>query len=153
MIVAFTGHRPNKLGGYRIPNPIYRWVTFRLRDELEWLKPSHAISGMALGVDQWAAEICIRMKIPFTAALPFAGQQLAWPPSSQNHFFNLLQQADRTIYVSPPGYEPAKMQRRNEWMVDNCDVLIAVWDGTPGGTGNCVAYAASKGKEIIRIQP
>lgn len=45
------------------------------------------------------------------------------------------------------------MQKRNEWMVDNCDILIAVWDKSPGGTKNCVDYAESKKKQIIYINP
>jgi uncharacterized phage-like protein YoqJ len=43
------------------------------------------------------------------------------------------------------------MQIRNEWMVDRCDKLIAVWDGSKGGTGNCVDYAKSVNKDIFRI--
>jgi len=38
-------------------------------------------------------------------------------------------------------------------MVDNCDKLVAVWDGTKGGTSHCVGYAKKQGKEIIRINP
>jgi hypothetical protein len=38
-------------------------------------------------------------------------------------------------------------------MVDNSDLLIAVWDGSSGGTSNCVSYATIKGKQIIRIDP
>ena len=45
------------------------------------------------------------------------------------------------------------MQERNEWMVNNCDVLIAVWDGTSGGTANCVKYAESLQLDIRRINP
>ena len=46
-----------------------------------------------------------------------------------------------------------KMQTRNEWMVNHCDKLIAVWNGSDGGTGNCVNYAKSINKEIIYINP
>ena len=45
------------------------------------------------------------------------------------------------------------MQKRNEYMVDLTDKVIAVWDGSKGGTGNCVRYAEKCGKEIIRILP
>ena len=38
-------------------------------------------------------------------------------------------------------------------MVDLADKVIAVWDGTKCGTGNCVRYAEKCGKEIIRIFP
>lgn len=29
-------------------------------------------------------------------------------------------------------------------MVDNSDIVCAVWDGTPGGTANCIKYCKSK---------
>ncbi len=45
------------------------------------------------------------------------------------------------------------MDKRNKWMVDNCDLLIAVWNGTSGGTANCVNYAKSINKQIIIINP
>lgn len=38
-------------------------------------------------------------------------------------------------------------------MVDRCDRLIAVWDGSNGGTGNCVKYAKEVGKPIVVINP
>lgn len=38
-------------------------------------------------------------------------------------------------------------------MVDNSDAVIAVWDGTAGGTKNCFDYATKIGKKIIRIDP
>ena len=39
---------------------------------------------------------------------------------------------------------------RDKYMVDHCDVLLAVWDGKKvGGTWLTVKYAQSIGKEII----
>lgn len=45
------------------------------------------------------------------------------------------------------------MQNRNKKMVDACDKLIAIFDGTNGGTANCVNYAKYINKEIIIINP
>ena len=46
------------------------------------------------------------------------------------------------------------MQIRNRWMVDNSDLVLAVFDGKKeGGTWNCVKYAKSKNKEIVVIKP
>jgi uncharacterized phage-like protein YoqJ len=153
MIVAFTGHRPNKLGGYKIPNPTYNEIRFRIERKLIGLQPDKIISGMALGVDQWAAELAFALEIPFIAAIPFHGQESAWPTSSQETYKTLLKEAHEIVIVSEGGYSAHKMQIRNEGMVDHCDKLIAVWDGTPGGTANCVSYAKNKGKEIIRVNP
>lgn len=153
MIVAFTGHRPDKLGGYKLPNPTYIKVCQQIEAELTALKPDKVISGMALGVDQWAAFIAHKLKIPFVAAIPFINQECKWPKESQKIYHQLLQLASEQVIVSPGGYTAAKMQVRNCWMVDQCNKLIAIWDGSEGGTGNCVNYAKSVKKEIIFIDP
>jgi len=153
MIVAFTGHRPDKLGGYKLPNPTYLHVYKEIESNLKKLNPEKVISGMALGVDQWAAYIAYKLKIPFIAAVPFEGQEKAWPTKSQVTYNTLLSKASEKVIVCDGGYSSSKMQKRNEWMVDHCDILIAVWDGTPGGTANCVKYAQSVNKEIIFIDP
>jgi uncharacterized phage-like protein YoqJ len=152
MIVAFTGHRPAKLGGYK-DNPLQQKIRKAIEDTLLKLKPEKAISGMALGVDQWAAEICLKLEIPFLAAVPFVGQESVWPKESQEKYRELLRKADSIFIVSPAPYAAWKLQKRNEWMVDHCDKLIAIWDGTAGGTGNCVEYAKKIGREVYRIDP
>lgn len=153
MIVAFTGHRPDKLGGFKLPNPTYIKVCRQIESTLKELKPEKVISGMALGVDQWAAFIAHKLNIPFLAAVPFINQECKWPTSSQETYHKLIKLAEETIIVSDGEYSAKKMQTRNEWMVDRCDQLIAVWDGSAGGTGNCVNYAKSKNKSIIYIDP
>jgi uncharacterized phage-like protein YoqJ len=45
-----------------------------------------------------------------------------------------------TKYPGPWVYEV-----RNRWMVDNSDKVLAWWDGTSGGTKNCIDYADDKG--------
>jgi len=153
MIVSFCGHRPDKLSGYKIPNPIYKYVTDKLRETLVELKPKKAISGMALGVDQWAAEICIKLGIPFIAAIPFKGQESYWPVEARERYYKILAAASEVHVVNPGGYASWKMQTRNQFLVNNCDKLIAVFDGSPGGTKNCLDYAVGREKRIIRINP
>ena len=153
MIIAFTGHRPHKLGRYVLPNPIYIKICQSIDKYLKELKPEKIISGMALGIDQWAANIAIKNKIPFIAAVPFLGQEGKWNNDSRKTYSILLRKAVRQVIVCQGAYSVEKMQIRNEWMVDRCDLLIAVWDGTKGGTGNCVDYAKKINKEILRIDP
>lgn len=153
MTVAFTGHRPDKLGGYLVPNKIYNFVCSRIKETLIELRPSKIITGMALGVDQWAANIAIELSIPFIAAVPFDGQERAWPDHSQEFYHSLLKNAEEKIVISKGSYAAYKMQVRNKWMVDHCDILVAVWDGSNGGTKNCVNYAESIGKKIVFINP
>ena len=148
MIVAGTGHRPDKLGGYS-DAAHERLVTVAcsaigdLRGDV-----SRVISGGALGWDQALADAAIRLGLPLTLALPFEGFECKWPKSSQEFLHSLMNPAD-VVFVCEPGYAPWKMQQRNKWMVDNCDVLLALWNGTDGGTHNCIKYANSVGRQII----
>lgn len=183
MKIAITGHRPNKLeNDYDLVSPLIKSITARILEELRiigntypesqrTLKNFTFITGMALGIDTLFAKIAIEFNIPFIAAIPFVGQQGKWLSKSEKVYWEILSKAsniilvDKNISISfgdlmmldtklPNGeYSPAKMQKRNEWMVDNCDILIAVWDGTSGGTANCYNYAIKKGKTIIRINP
>lgn len=149
MIIAGTGHRPNRLGGYSLE------AFIKLESiATEWLlenKPTKLISGMALGWDQALASAAIDCKIPFIAAIPFKGQESVWNYNSKKQYNELLEWADDIIYCSEPGYSAHKMQIRNEYMVDECDILLAMYDGTKGGTHNCVEYAKSKNKQIINL--
>jgi uncharacterized phage-like protein YoqJ len=147
-IVTITGHRPAELGGYKTPNPLYAVVINELVKAFELLKPDYVLTGMALGVDQWAAELCLNMSIPFVAAIPFENQDSMWPPHSKAKYQWLLQHAYQRQIICQGGFEAWKMQRRNEWMIDSCGHVVAVWNGSPGGTANCVAYAMKQGKPI-----
>ena len=150
MIIAFTGHRPAKLGGYG-PSPTQERIRAALRREILALQPSGAISGVALGVDQWAAEVCNELGIRWIAAVPFGGQEQIWPAAAQARYQELLATAAKVVIVSPGGFTKKKLQVRNEWMVDRAGVLLAVWDGSAGGTGNCVLYARQRSRRIITI--
>jgi len=154
MTISVTGHRPDKLGSeYDMKGPISRNIYSTLECIIAQLKPSLMITGMALGVDMIFANLAIRQNIPFIAAIPFEGQQKKWPLKSQQLYNRILSYAKEKVVVCEGGYEPWKMQKRNEWMVDRSDLLIAVWDGSKGGTYNCVNYAVDKGVEIKRIDP
>ena len=146
MILAATGHRPDKLGGYgnKARDALFQTAI----RSLEHLAPSYVISGMALGWDTAIAHAAIALNIPFEAAVPFIGQDSRWPSSSREIYAQLLEQADKYTVVSSGEYAAWKMQARNEYMVDSADQIIACWNGTTGGTDNCLKYARSKSKKI-----
>lgn len=151
-IVSFTGHRPDKIGGYRYCD-LHEKIKTSISEVLISLKPTKVISGMALGVDQLACDVCLKLNIPIIAAVPFQGQEKIWPEESKKYYHSLLERCCEVKYVSPPGYAAWKMIERNKWMVDNSDTLIAVWNGSSGGTKQCVEYAVFKSKKIIYINP
>lgn len=150
MIFAATGHRPDKLGGYG-PEVSARLTRFAEAYLDLFFRPSSVITGMALGWDTAWAQAAARLRIPFIAAVPFEGQECRWPLGSQQLYRALLEKAKEVVVVSPGGYDPAKMQIRNQWMVDHADLVVALWNGSSGGTANCVRYAESQGKPIDNV--
>ena len=159
--VCFTGHRPDRLGGYS-PNPIQYWVKDSLRKVIQNAMQEgieNFISGGALGVDLWAAEIILEMKgqgasVQLCIAKPFPSQADRWNTETKKAYETILQGSDRVVEVSDGGYAAWKMHKRNRWMVDQSQYVIAVWDHEKkGGTWNCLEYASKKGKQIFVIDP
>ncbi len=156
MDICITGHRPNKLYGYDLGN--YRWQLLKnkIENQLVQHKCKRFRCGMALGVDTIAAMACIDLKesgfdIELIACIPFLGQESVWPAESRYQYYSLLDKCDDKVIVCKGGYASYKMQERNRYMVDNSDLVLAVWNGSNGGTANCIRYAEEKNKEIINL--
>lgn len=157
MIVAGTGHRPDKLGGYA---PHLERATYAMAlTGLYETRPEWVISGMALGWDMALAEAADTMGIPFTAAIPFRGQDRFWNEKDQDRYHRLLGRASEVKIVTH--FDPldaltaadvgAAMQRRNVWMVNNADLVLALWDGSNGGTRNCIRFADQAGVPVLNL--
>ena len=140
-IIAATGHRPNKLGGYG-GEAEQKLIDFAAA-VLQQHQPSTIISGMAIGWDMAVAQAAVRLGIPFHAYIPFNGQELKWPDSTRLYYRALMRHAQHIVVCSDGGFTKEVMQKRNVAMVDNCDELVALWNGSSGGTANCLSYAQS----------
>lgn len=158
MKIAITGHRPDKLNyDYDLTGAL----TARIQEKIELVlrdyidKPDTTlITGMALGIDTLFALIAVELELPFIAAIPCSGQYQKWTEKSKKLYHKLINSPLCTKhYVSKLPYDNKCMDARNRWMVDNADLIIAVWNGSPGGTANCVKYARAKKKHIIYINP
>src|ERR1700722_17770756 len=117
MIVAGTGHRLSKLGGYIFPNPTYIYVCQEIEKHLLELKPEKVLSGFAIGFDQWLAFVANRLVIPVVAIIPFERQESKWPLASQKQYWSLRNKASEVVIVSDGGYAGWKMNKRNEYLV------------------------------------
>lgn len=164
-IMSFTGHRPNKFGTYDESSPIIIAIKAELEKAIRYCITECGtalfIAGGALGVDTWAAEIVLKLRddeklpVKLLLAVPCKSQELRWPKPSQARYNNMLKRADGVKMVFEGTYEqnPKCMHDRDEWMVNSSQGLIAVWDGSPGGTGHTAEYAKKVGKPIYRIIP
>lgn len=153
MLLSVTGHRPDKLiygdkrAGFR--NFVHSKLLRLATSQLNILWPTSVLTGMAMGWDQAVAEACLDLGIPFQAVLPFSGQEDIWPMSARRHYHTLLNAAQRVTIVCVPGYAGWKMLKRNEYLVEHGDALLALFNGSAGGTKHCVGLANSKGLEVI----
>ena len=149
---CFTGHRPEKL------NMSEEEVKQRLEKAIDDAIDSGYttfISGMARGVDMWAAEIVFAKKafnndIKLIAASPFPGFEKSWDLAEKQRYNNILQKADYVKFVSDR-YTKICFHIRNKFMVDHSKRVIAFFSGEKGGTKNTVEYAKKQDVEVINI--
>ena len=150
--VCFTGRRPQKLP-WRYNESDERCLNLKksLEEKIDLAIKEGAtrfISGMALGVDMWAAEIVLAKKkldsrITIEAALPHKGQAAKWSSEHKDRYNRILKCCDKVSCLSEQ-YTPYCMMKRNQYMVDESDLVIAVTDDFTGGSGKTVLYARSK---------
>ncbi len=151
MIIAGSGHRPDKLGGY---DPLTtRRVLALATSALKHWKPTLVISGMAQGWDMALAQAAINLGIPFDAYVPFKGQENVWPSATRLYYRELLKRARKVHVITEGGYTKVAMQIRNQCMVDDCELLLTLWNGSNGGTANCIAYAMFMGRSYVNLWP
>jgi uncharacterized phage-like protein YoqJ len=151
VIVAITGHRPDKLGNdYTLTTPKVKEIERMLTNEVRAIKKGYPnlklMTGMALGIDTLFARIAIAENVPFIAAIPCINQSSRWLEHSRIEYERILAHPlCTTMMVSMKPYDRWCMDKRNKWMVDNANLLLAVHNGSSGGTANCMKYAKSKG--------
>ena len=115
------------------------------------------ISGVARGADIYCAEIVAELKKEFAGislecAVPCPEQARGWSAEWTTRRENILSVAER-VTVLCEHYTNFCMGKRNAYMVDSSDFVIAVWGGqTSGGTYNTILKArrANKPMKIIR---
>lgn len=153
MKIALTGHRPQRLG---LPDDeldiawskIGRWIFNQILDA------SDIYCGMANGSDILIGlNTCIIKESPrfeenrnlkLHCILPCKDYN-----SSNKYFSKLKQEADEWIELSDEFYKGCD-NARDQYMVDHCDVLLAIWDGNKsGGVWATIRKAQKAGKTII----
>ena len=90
--------------------------------------------------------------ITLEAAIPCEGQSKLWDKNQRRRYNYLVHQCDIET-VMQNEYSDDCMQKRNRYMVDRSSVLVAVFDGTSGGTSQTISYAVKNGLEIIELRP
>ncbi len=160
---CFTGHRPKFfVFGTDETHPDCIKIKEFLRQNIERLivenAVTHFISGGAEGVDTWAMEAVVALKrkhphITLECALPYMEMPDKFDPQARDRYYALAKDCDTIIAVSPAYDGRACMDRRNAYMVDHAEHLIAVWTGKMTGTGRTVQYARSLNRQVFCLNP
>jgi O-acetyl-ADP-ribose deacetylase (regulator of RNase III)/uncharacterized phage-like protein YoqJ len=140
--IAFTGHR--HLSSAQVAS--YLTKLHQDYPDAIW------ITGGAVGLDSAAASFAMTHGIMLWLILPFppAVMSKKWN-DHQKLFLSSSVGYCSKLSVLAPAYDVSVYQRRNERMVDLSDMVAAFWDGSNGGTGNCVRYAQKVGKKMVRF--
>lgn len=115
------------------------------------------LCGMAIGFDMICAETVLELKerypdIELIGAIPCKTQDIKWLPRDRARYENLVNRLDGIRCIHDE-YTPDCMLERNRYMVDNSSLMMALFNGLPGGTKSTIVYARQQGLETIIIQP
>lgn len=144
-IVAVTGHRSEDAESEDT-------VRTKFRDAFHASGASVVIVGMANGADLWAGDVALDLGLEVWAARPW---RTHGPRRGDEALYaRVIEGASRVVDVvdadTYPG--PWAYHRRNEWMVDHADELLAYWSGKKkGGTFACVNYCKAVQKEWTNV--
>lgn len=159
MVLAFTGHRPEKLP-WGSDEADCRCQALKL--QMQWKIEQEIIRGtgvfccgMARGCDFYFAEAVLSLRkrypeIRLEAYLPCESQPSRWPEADRMRYRRILASCDR-VHLLQRAYTKGCMLQRNRMMIDDADALMSVWDGSAGGTGSAVRYAMRQNRRMIAL--
>lgn len=151
--VMVTGHRPQG-----IPPRNRRWVELELERIAVKLRDQNGmrvgISGMALGADTWWGFATVFAWCDLWAFIPFPQQPEKWQPEDLARWNELRSRAKHEVVVAEE-YSVGALHARNDAMLANADLVVAVWDPshTTGGTYSCVQKAHQAAMPMIHVNP
>ena len=154
MVLAFTGHRPEKLPwGSDESDPRCQALKTQILEAVRAAAEEGYdtfLCGMARGCDLYFAEAVLSLGLRLEGYLPCPSQTSRWSKQDRARQTGLLLGC-AAVYMAEPAYSPGCMLRRNQQMVDAADALLTVYDGSPGGTGAAIDYARRQGKPILGL--
>ncbi len=128
----------------------------KIRIKLEELRkgqgPTILLDSIADGADQLCAEIGLELGYSLVCPLPFPEYREDFKGESLEQYDFLISKAREVFVVSDCSDRDAAYLAAGKYIVDHCDVLVAIWDGKPQtsscGTAAVVAYAESLGMKV-----
>ena len=131
VVVCFTGHR--NLHSTSVSPSRLKQAFYDESEKLILAGAKHFISGMALGADICAALAVLELRakypeITLECALPCETQAEKWSERTRDLYFSIIECCDKETLVSKR-YSSDCMKKRNRYMVDRSDCVLAFWNG------------------------
>lgn len=148
---AFTGHRDIEKSEYdALAKRLFLTVDALYREGVYTY-----YCGGAVGFDTVAAVTVLNMKAHYphlrlVMAIPCPEQSTRWRDADRALYESILRRADEVVTVSP-SYTNTCMMKRNRYMVDRAEVLIAYVKRETGGSAATKRYAIKKGLRILDV--
>lgn len=152
--ISFTGHR--KFGDKISFSAHEKSFRIRLQAKLNELKYTSDgiifVTGAALGVDFWAAEVAYLLDVKLHLYLPFPREiQIKAAKMSPLQISTLdrhIKHAEKVVVVNET-FSTQGYGERNRALVDNSDILFSYYSRARSGTGHCVRYYVNKHKRPV----
>jgi hypothetical protein len=118
-----------------------------------------AVSLLAEGADRLVTREMLRdQETRLEVTLPLPSEEYLrdfQSDASKREFNELLARADVVTEMPPAASREEAYQRAGRYIVEHCDVLVALWDGQPsrgqGGTAEIVEYARQRRMPLFWI--
>jgi hypothetical protein len=149
--IGVTGHQ-------RIPEVAESYARKEIRNLLENLNgPLTGLSSLAAGADQIFAREILDHNGRLWVVVPSKSYQSTLIGDDLLAYRELLSRATDVTRLDFSRPSEAAYYAAGRWIVENCDELVAIWDGQPakglGGTGDVVAYARQLGRTVRIFWP
>jgi uncharacterized phage-like protein YoqJ len=161
MKIGFTGHRPPKifykhLKAYteELYALLYNFIeSYASNNKNVFNEHNTYNTGGALGFDSIIAQYILNTQNTLNLYLPFKSMGSNWfDDKDKQRLEQHKSLASKVFYTTESEVYSSKLYtERDKAIVDNSDVIIALWDGSRSGTKICTGYAKKQGKEVINL--
>lgn len=115
------------------------------------------LCGFTAGVDFLFAEAVLKLRdkysgITLESVLAYEYEAAWWEEPIRERYYRLLARCDAE-HLLQTRYSAGCLARRNRFLVDHADILLAASDGLLGNPQQAIQYAAARGKPVICISP
>ena len=114
------------------------------------------LNSVAAGADQLCAQIGLSLGFELVCPLPFKEYRNDFSKSERQIYDGLIKEASSIKIISESAEKDEAYLAAGRFIVRNCDVLVAVWDGQPQksicGTQAVITYASIIGR-AVKILP